>query len=29
MEECEVKLDRAHKLTSGLSDEKERWTLDI
>lgn len=29
MEECEVKLDRAHKLTSGLSDEKERWTIDI
>jgi len=29
MEECQIKLERAHKLTSGLSDEKERWTLDI
>lgn len=27
--ECEVKLDRAQKLTEGLSDEKERWTKDI
>ena len=25
--QCEVKLDRAQKLTSGLSDEKERWTV--
>jgi dynein heavy chain len=27
--ECEVKLERAQKLTEGLSDEKERWTRDI
>ena len=27
--ECEIKLDRAKKLTSGLSDEKERWTIEI
>jgi dynein heavy chain len=26
IEECQIKLDRAKKLTSGLSDEKERWT---
>ena len=29
IKQCEVKLDRAKKLTSGLSDEKERWTLEI
>jgi len=29
MEECQIKLERAFKLTSGLSDEKERWTLDV
>jgi len=27
--ECEMKLDRAHKLTSLLSDEKERWIHEI
>lgn len=27
--ECQVKLDRAKKLTTGLSDEKERWTLEV
>jgi len=27
--ECELKLSRAHKLTSGLSDEKERWAKEI
>jgi dynein heavy chain len=29
MEECQIKLERAFKLTSGLSDEKLRWTSDI
>ena len=29
IKQCEIKLDRAKKLTSGLSDEKERWTLEI
>lgn len=28
-EECKVKLDRAIKLTSGLSSEKVRWSNDI
>jgi dynein heavy chain, axonemal len=27
--QCEIKLDRAQKLTEGLSDEKENWTKDI
>ncbi|KAL4464296.1 hypothetical protein ABPG72_011341 [Tetrahymena utriculariae] len=27
--ECQLKLDRAQKLTSGLSDEKVRWSKDI
>mmetsp|Transcript_28810 Transcript_28810/g.26041 ORF Transcript_28810/g.26041 Transcript_28810/m.26041 type:complete len:103 (+) Transcript_28810:1196-1504(+) len=27
--ECELKLDRAHKLTSLLSDEKDRWNMVI
>ena len=27
--ECQIKLDRAKKLTTGLSDEKERWTLEV
>ncbi len=27
--ECQLKLDRAHKLTDGLSEEKERWAQDI
>jgi len=27
--DCEIKLARAHKLTSGLSDEKERWANEI
>lgn len=26
IKQCQIKLDRAKKLTSGLSDEKERWT---
>jgi len=29
IQECEIKLIRAQKLTSGLSDEKTRWGLDI
>ena len=29
IQECSVKLDRAQKLTDGLSEEKERWTRDI
>ena len=29
MEICKIKLDRAIKLTSGLSGEKIRWTEDI
>ncbi len=29
MKDCEVQLERAKKLTDGLSDEKERWTNDI
>lgn len=29
MKECEVKLERAQKLTEGLSEEKERWGLDV
>jgi dynein heavy chain len=29
MEICKIKLDRAIKLTSGLSGEKVRWTEDI
>ena len=29
MEQCKVKLERALKLTSGLSDEKVRWSIDI
>ena len=29
MENCRVKLERAQKLTSGLSDEKVRWAADI
>ena len=27
--ECEVKLDRAKKLTSGLSGEKDRWEQEV
>jgi dynein heavy chain len=27
--DCEVKKDRAEKLTGGLKDEKVRWTEDI
>lgn len=27
--ECQLKLDRAQKLTDGLSDEKVRWAHDI
>ncbi len=27
--ECEVKLDRAKKLTSGLSGEKDRWEKEV
>lgn len=27
--ECQLKLDRAQKLTEGLSDEKVRWSHDI
>jgi dynein heavy chain len=27
--ECQVKLERAQKLTDGLSEEKERWAHDI
>jgi dynein heavy chain len=27
--ECQLKLDRAQKLTEGLSDEKTRWSSDI
>jgi dynein heavy chain, axonemal len=27
--ECEVKLDRAKKLTSGLSGEKQRWEQEV
>jgi len=27
--ECEIKLERAKKLTSGLSDEKERWAIEV
>ena len=27
--ECQLKLDRAQKLTEGLSDEKVRWSSDI
>lgn len=27
--ECEIKLDRASKLTEGLSEEKTRWASDI
>ena len=29
MKECEIKLERAQKLTEGLSEEKERWGSDI
>jgi len=29
MEMCKVKLERALKLTTGLSDEKVRWSSDI
>lgn len=29
IKECEVKLERAQKLTDGLKDEKERWSSDI
>lgn len=29
MKECEIKLERAQKLTEGLSEEKERWGRDI
>jgi hypothetical protein len=28
-EESEIKLDRAQKLTMGLSDEKVRWAFEI
>lgn len=27
--ECEIKLDRAQKLTDGLSDEGKRWKVDV
>jgi len=27
--DCEIKLERAQKLTDGLSDEKTRWARDI
>jgi len=27
--DCELKKDRAEKLTGGLKDEKVRWTKDI
>lgn len=27
--ECQLKLDRAQKLTEGLSDEKTRWGSDV
>lgn len=27
--ECEIKLDRAKKLTSGLSGEKDRWEIEV
>lgn len=29
IQECEIKLERAQKLTEGLSDEKTRWAIDI
>lgn len=29
MEECQIKLERAFKLTGGLSEEKVRWSVDI
>jgi len=29
IKECEIKLERAQKLTEGLSDEKTRWARDI
>jgi dynein heavy chain len=29
IEQCKTQLDRAQKLTEGLSDEKERWSRDI
>ena len=29
IKECEIKLERAQKLTDGLKDEKERWSRDI
>lgn len=29
IKECEIKLDRAQKLTDGLKEEKERWSRDI
>ena len=29
IDECQIKLDRAQKLTSGLSDEKLRWGNDV
>ncbi len=29
IQECELKLERAQKLTEGLSEEKTRWAIDI
>lgn len=29
IKECEIKLERAQKLTDGLKDEKTRWSNDI
>lgn len=29
LQEYEIKLERAKKLTSGLSDEKERWAIEV
>ena len=29
IQECEIKLERAQKLTEGLSEEKTRWAIDI
>lgn len=29
IEECEIKLERAKKLTDGLSEESVRWAHDI
>lgn len=29
IKDCQIKLERAQKLTEGLSDEKERWAKDV